>query len=123
MNSVLIQLIFLHNALLISGNMTKVLFNLTVMSLDTIDESITFYPCDIFFAQSWKDYCLMLPDNSTSEYVLLLVKWLTEIWRPESFLKNVKSITFQTITIPIHYISSFSRQFNSIHIKNIIQRK
>lgn len=86
------------------GNATKVLFHVTVMSLDTIDESSMTYTCDIFFAQSWKDYRLMLPDNMTSEYRLLPVEWLTEIWRPDSFFKNAKSVTFQTMTIPNHYI-------------------
>ena len=87
-----------------AGNATKVLFHVTVMSLDTIDESSMTYTCDIFFAQSWKDYRLMLPDNMTSEYRLLPVEWLTEIWRPDSFFKNAKSVTFQTMTIPNHYI-------------------
>ena len=40
----------------------------------------------------------------TSEYRLLPVEWLTEIWRPDSFFKNAKSVTFQTMTIPNHYI-------------------
>ena len=39
-----------------AGNATEVLFHVTVMSLDTIDESSMTYTCDIFFAQSWHDY-------------------------------------------------------------------
>ncbi len=35
---------------------------------------------------------------------LLPIEWLTEIWRPDSFFKNAKSVTFQTMTIPNHYI-------------------
>ena len=62
------------------------------------------YTCDVFFAQSWKDNRLRLPDNMTSEYRLLPIEWLTEIWRPDSFFKNAKSVTFQTMTIPNHYI-------------------
>jgi hypothetical protein len=58
----------------------------------------------VFFAQSWKDNRLRLPDNMTSEYRLLPIEWLTEIWRPDSFFKNAKSVTFQTMTIPNHYI-------------------
>lgn len=88
----------------LEGNATKVYFHVTVMSLDTIDESSMTYTCDIFFAQSWKDFRLRLPDNMTSEYRLLPVEWLTEIWRPDSFFKNAKSVTFQTMTIPNHYI-------------------
>ena len=42
--------------LMSSGNATEVLFHVTVMSLDTIDESSMTYTCDIFFAQSWHDY-------------------------------------------------------------------
>ena len=62
------------------------------------------YTCDVFFAQSWKDNRLRLPDNMTSEYRLLPIEWLDEIWRPDSFFKNAKSVTFQTMTIPNHYI-------------------
>eukprot|EP00094_Tigriopus_californicus_P006904 TCALIF_06650-PA protein Name:"Similar to GABRA1 Gamma-aminobutyric acid receptor subunit alpha-1 (Gallus gallus)" AED:0.03 eAED:0.03 QI:76/0.77/0.8/1/0.22/0.2/10/5630/162 len=86
------------------GNATEVNFHVTVMSLDTIDESSMTYTCDVFFAQSWKDNRLRLPDNMTSEYRLLPIEWLTEIWRPDSFFKNAKSVTFQTMTIPNHYI-------------------
>ena len=58
------------------------------------------------FAFTYFDYFfrLVLPDNMTSEYRLLPVEWLTEIWRPDSFFKNAKSVTFQTMTIPNHYI-------------------
>ena len=62
------------------------------------------YTCDVFFAQSWKDNRLRLPDNMTSEYRLLPIEWLTQIWRPDSFFKNAKDVTFQTMTIPNHYI-------------------
>ncbi|CAB4058323.1 HCL [Lepeophtheirus salmonis] len=86
------------------GNATEVLFHVTVMSLDTIDESSMTYTCDVFFAQSWKDNRLRLPDNMTSEYRLLPIEWLEKIWRPDSFFKNAKSVTFQTMTIPNHYI-------------------
>ena len=44
------------NCAMCPGNSTQVLFHVTVMSLDTIDESSMTYTCDIFFAQSWKDY-------------------------------------------------------------------
>lgn len=40
----------------------------------------------------------------TSEYRLLEVDWLKNMWRPDSFFKNAKSVTFQTMTIPNHYM-------------------
>lgn len=40
----------------------------------------------------------------TSEYRLLEVEWLKNMWRPDSFFKNAKSVTFQTMTIPNHYM-------------------
>ncbi|KAK7079958.1 hypothetical protein SK128_021374, partial [Halocaridina rubra] len=55
---------------------TTVYFHVTVMSLDSIDESSMTYAADIFFAQSWKDWRLRLPDNMTHEYRLLPVNWL-----------------------------------------------
>ncbi|GFR11287.1 glycine receptor subunit alpha-3 [Trichonephila clavata] len=62
------------------------------------------YAADIFFAQSWKDHRLRLPENMSSEYRLLEVSWLQNIWRPDSFFKNAKAVTFQTMTIPNHYV-------------------
>ncbi|XP_076048134.1 glycine receptor subunit alpha-4-like [Oratosquilla oratoria] len=86
------------------GQATIVYFHVTVMSLDSIDESSMTYAADIFFAQSWKDWRLKLPDNMTHEYRLLPVMWLKDIWRPDSFFKNAKAVTFQEMTIPNHYI-------------------
>ncbi|KAK2703103.1 hypothetical protein QYM36_018378 [Artemia franciscana] len=83
---------------------TRVVFHVTVMSLDSIDESSMTYAADIFFAQTWKDHRLRLPDNMTSEYRLLPVNWLNDMWRPDSFFKNAKKVTFQDMTIPNHYI-------------------
>lgn len=40
----------------------------------------------------------------TSEYRLLEVEWLKNMWRPDSYFKNAKSVTFQTMTIPNHYV-------------------
>ena len=59
----------------------------------------------------------------TSEYRLLEVEWLKNMWRPDSFFKvqcvlvkrfqfylyififkNAKSVTFQTMTVPNHYM-------------------
>ncbi|GIX76932.1 glycine receptor subunit alpha-3 [Caerostris extrusa] len=54
-----------------------------------------------FFAQTWKDPRLRLPENMTSEYRLLEVQWLENMWRPDSYFKNAKSVTFQTMTIRI----------------------
>lgn len=104
------------------GQATTVFFHVTVMGLDSIDETsmvrlskaflsftIIFnrsqtYAADIFFAQTWKDHRLRLPENMTSEYRLLEVEWLKNMWRPDSFFKNAKSVTFQTMTIPNHYM-------------------
>nr|XP_053651940.1 glycine receptor subunit alpha-2-like [Cherax quadricarinatus] len=86
------------------GNPTVVYFHVTVMSLDSIDESSMTYAADIFFAQSWKDHRLRFPQNMTGEYRLLPVSWLKDIWRPDAFFKNAKSVTFQTMTIPNHYL-------------------
>ncbi|XP_071454314.1 glycine receptor subunit alpha-2 isoform X1 [Hetaerina americana] len=86
------------------GNPTAVFFHVTVMGLDSIDENSMTYAADIFFAQTWKDNRLRLPENMTSEYRLLEVDWLKNMWRPDSFFKNAKAVTFQTMTIPNHYM-------------------
>ncbi|XP_045480659.1 glycine receptor subunit alpha-2-like [Harmonia axyridis] len=87
-----------------NGNPTTVYFHVTVMGLDSIDEGSMTYAADIFFAQTWKDYRLRLPENMTTEYRLLEVDWLKNMWRPDSYFKNAKSVTFQTMTIPNHYM-------------------
>ncbi|XP_044748549.1 glycine receptor subunit alpha-2 isoform X1 [Coccinella septempunctata] len=87
-----------------NGMPTTVYFHVTVMGLDSIDEGSMTYAADIFFAQTWKDYRLRLPENMTTEYRLLEVDWLKNMWRPDSYFKNAKSVTFQTMTIPNHYM-------------------
>ncbi|XP_020717523.1 glycine receptor subunit alpha-4 isoform X1 [Ceratitis capitata] len=86
------------------GQPTIVYFHVTVMGLDSIDENSMTYVADVFFAQTWKDHRLRLPENMTQEYILLEVDWLKNMWRPDSFFKNAKSVTFQTMTIPNHYM-------------------
>ncbi|XP_013794561.1 glycine receptor subunit alpha-4-like [Limulus polyphemus] len=86
------------------GKPTVVRFHVTVLSLDTVDEGSMTYVADIFMSQSWKDYRLRLPENMTNYYRLLPVSWLKRMWRPDSFFKNAKKVTFQEMTIPNHYI-------------------
>ena len=62
------------------------------------------YAADIFFSQTWQDYRLRFPDNLTADYRLLPTSWLNSMWRPDSFFKNAKKVTFQDVTIPNHYI-------------------
>ena len=62
------------------------------------------YAADVFFAQTWNDHRLILPENMTREYRLLPVEWLNLIWRPDSYFKNAKKVTFQTMTIQNHYL-------------------
>ncbi|XP_046441772.1 gamma-aminobutyric acid receptor exp-1-like isoform X2 [Daphnia pulex] len=86
------------------GKPTTVFFHVTVMSLDSIDESSMTFAADIFFSQTWQDYRLRFPDNLTADYRLLPTSWLNSMWRPDSFFKNAKKVTFQDVTIPNHYI-------------------
>ncbi|KAL3191967.1 hypothetical protein MRX96_050382 [Rhipicephalus microplus] len=59
-------------------------------------------------SQSWYDHRLRLPRNVTTKYRLLPVNWLHQMWRPDSFFKNAKRVTFQEMTIPNHYIWLYS---------------
>nr|WMV64447.1 histamine-gated chloride channel subunit [Pardosa pseudoannulata] len=90
------------------GQPTVVHFHVTVLSLDTINEESMTYVADIFMSQSWKDHRLRLPENMTMKYRLLPVSWLKGMWRPDSFFKNAKRVTFQEMTIPNHYIWLYS---------------
>ncbi|KAL3195916.1 hypothetical protein MRX96_045473 [Rhipicephalus microplus] len=91
-----------------NGRATSVKFHVTVLSLDSIDEGSMTYVADIFMSQSWYDHRLRLPRNVTTKYRLLPVNWLHQMWRPDSFFKNAKHVTFQEMTIPNHYIWLYS---------------
>ncbi|KAG8192425.1 hypothetical protein JTE90_017956 [Oedothorax gibbosus] len=86
------------------GHPTKVHFHVTVLSVDSIDEESMTYVADIFLAQSWQDYRLRLPENMTEGYRILDVGWLQYIWRPDSFFKNAKKVTFHDMSVPNHYL-------------------
>ncbi|XP_043207383.1 glycine receptor subunit alphaZ1-like [Amphibalanus amphitrite] len=86
------------------GHPTVVYFHVTVMTLDSINEESMTYAADIFFAQSWMEHRLRFPSNMSSDYRLLPVSWLNNIWQPDSYFKNAKQVTFQEMTIPNHYI-------------------
>ncbi|KAG8187425.1 hypothetical protein JTE90_009500 [Oedothorax gibbosus] len=90
------------------GTPTIVRFHCTVLSIDSIDEGSMTYVADVFMSQSWKDNRLHLPENMTSKYRLLPISWLKKMWRPDSFFKNAKRVTFQEMTIPNHYIWLYS---------------
>lgn len=51
-----------------------------------------------------KNYEKMFGSNLFFTSSLLEVAWLNDIWRPDSFFKNAKAVTFQTMTIPNHYM-------------------
>lgn len=100
------------------GNPTVVRFHVWVLGLDSVDEGSMTYVADIFMSQSWKDYRLIIPHNITfnvntsadprGPYRLLPVTLIDKIWRPDSFFKNAKEVTFQEMTIPNHYIWLYS---------------
>lgn len=75
-----------------------------VLSLDSVNEESMTYVTDIFLAQSWRDPRLRLPSNMQEEYRILDVDWLRNIWRPDSFFKNAKKVTFHEMSIPNHYL-------------------
>lgn len=76
----------------------------SVLSLDSVNEESMTYVTDIFLAQSWRDPRLRLPSNMLEEYRILDVDWLHNIWRPDSFFKNAKKVTFHEMSIPNHYL-------------------
>lgn len=75
-----------------------------VLSLDSVNEESMTYVTDIFLAQSWRDPRLRLPSNMVEDYRIVDVDWLHNIWRPDSFFKNAKKVTFHEMSIPNHYL-------------------
>lgn len=81
-----------------------VCISILVLSLDSVNEESMTYVTDIFLAQSWRDPRLRLPSNMREDYRILDVEWLHDIWRPDSFFKNAKKVTFHEMSIPNHYL-------------------
>lgn len=75
-----------------------------ILHLRLISFHLQTYVADIFLAQSWQDYRLRLPENMTEGYRILDVGWLQYIWRPDSFFKNAKKVTFHEMSVPNHYL-------------------
>ncbi|CAG7835831.1 unnamed protein product, partial [Allacma fusca] len=85
-------------------NATIVYFHVTVLSIDSINEESMTYVADVFLAQSWRDGRLRLPIKMDDQYRILDVQWLNNIWRPDCFFKNAKSVTFHEMSVPNHYL-------------------
>ncbi|ODN03773.1 Glycine receptor subunit alpha-2 [Orchesella cincta] len=84
---------------------TIVYFHVTVLSIDSINEESMTYVADIFLAQSWRDHRLRLGTGKMDDhYRILDVQWLNDIWRPDCFFKNAKSVTFHEMSVPNHYL-------------------
>ncbi|KAJ0171193.1 hypothetical protein K1T71_013392 [Dendrolimus kikuchii] len=88
----------------INNQPTSVDIHVTVLGLDSFDESSMSYYADIYVAQTWNDYRLYWPKNMTLEYRFLPVDWLNHIWRPDCFFKNAQEVNLQTVTVPNHYV-------------------
>lgn len=61
------------------------------------------FSADIYLAQRWQDKRLTFP-NMTIEHRALDVEWLNHIWHPDLSFYNAKSVHFQKITVPNHYL-------------------
>lgn len=99
-----------YSAIIISNESNRVckmccfFYSNIVLSLDSVNEESMTYVTDIFLAQSWRDPRLRLPSDMTEEYRILDVDWLHNIWRPDSFFKNAKKVTFHEMSVPNHYL-------------------
>ena len=51
----------------------------------------------MFLALTWRDHRLRVPGNFSSDYRILDVNWIQNIWRPDCIFKNAKEIDFQVL--------------------------
>lgn len=65
------------------------------------------YSADIYFDQMWQDHRLTFP-YTTNNYRVLDIKWLDHIWHPDAFIRNAKSIQFQEVSVPNHYLRLYT---------------
>lgn len=92
--------------------------------LDSIDENSMTYAADIFFAQTWKDHRLRLPENMTSEYRLIEVDWLKNMWRPDRYQYiNFLSLYYIIIYAYFIFVSLLTILIKNMAFKVGIRRK
>ncbi|TRY81008.1 hypothetical protein TCAL_12779 [Tigriopus californicus] len=93
-----------------NGNATQVKLHVTVANLDTIDERSMTFGCDLYLAQSWKDSRIGVPENMQEGYRNIPTDLVGEIWKPDTFFKNARSVKFQTLPSPNEYAWQFKDQ-------------
>lgn len=78
-------------------------FHCQIADFSGMVSNIQTFSTDIYFTQKWQDLRLFFP-NITSDYRVLDLEWLKRIWRPDTFFRNAKSVQFETVTTPNHYL-------------------
>ncbi|XP_065212738.1 glycine receptor subunit alphaZ1-like [Planococcus citri] len=87
----------------ICGRPAIVTYQLTVISLDTINEAAMTYSLDAYLTVAWIDHRLRLP-NSSRDYLILDPSWLKDVWQPDTVFKNAREVVFHERIIPNHYL-------------------
>lgn len=58
------------------------------------------FAADIFFTQRWRDHRLRYPSSMSLNQSTINPDWLDDIWHPDVYFRNAKSIKLQTIPVP-----------------------
>ena len=85
------------------GSPTNIEVNIFIRSMGPVDESFQKFTFDCYFRQKWTDLRLMF--NSTNiEELPMNWKFLSKIWRPDTYFLNGKDSFLHKIAVPNRFI-------------------
>ncbi|XP_046585185.1 glycine receptor subunit alpha-4-like isoform X3 [Haliotis rubra] len=78
---------------------TKVMVQLFVLSIDSVDESAMEYSMSIYLRQKWNDHRLMWSDNANLSRIEVDTKLMERVWTPDLYFVNEKQAIMHDVTV------------------------
>ena len=85
------------------GPATVIEVNLAIRSMGPVDESRNIFTLDCYFRQYWTDKRLVFNNNKTDELTLNW-KFLSLIWRPDTYFLNGQDSYLHKVAVPNRFI-------------------
>ncbi|XP_067651050.1 glycine receptor subunit alpha-2-like isoform X2 [Haliotis asinina] len=78
---------------------TKVMVQLFVLSIDSVDESAMEYSMSIYLRQKWNDHRLTWSDNTNLSRIEVDTKLMERVWTPDLYFVNEKQAIMHDVTV------------------------
>lgn len=83
-----------------SGDPLEVYINININDISSISEVNMEYSMTMYLREIWKDERLMYEESNLNRSITLNYNQFDRVWTPDVFIRNLKSGTFHTITVP-----------------------